>query len=686
MKNIVKKGVSILVAGFILLGCFPLTGFASGAVSLGQLKVLDTAYESIGQGNAGLIPAKKADKWGVINAKGETVIPFEYDQILTPDDGGYVVAYKGATQAGWWELGISYFKYIQEIYKIHAEAYKIYDVSDPENTLSKVVDYFNEKIKNETAPSAIIDLKLARANLYFYTAKFRQLTIDELRAFDEKSLSNDQLLYLWYTIELLIDNDSKQIYQEKIAKFMKEYVSEVEKACYLFDKNGNIVWQSASELLYSCTEGVMQIRSDLEIGTHDGPDTGDNFTVTYQKIDGTKIGSAEKIQIAGPFVAGLALFDNKKLDKNGAVNYIDGNNTWENISPLVASFKYNGDKGKQAISASGGYFVVNWPVSDGFNLYNASNNEKVGANLTGGIWGADNEKGICISNAGTLAVAWNAGRASEFNANFPDTDELCYLVDFTIFETVHTDNEWGGFDRTQLVPLSAKGFKSIRLNLNEKWFLVQTVDEKWGYLSRDGKTEVFDFDTDCTIFQGGVAMATHEGKTFAINDNMEKISNELTGYTGGHTVSPGLFALSDSSGAYKLAVYSENAGEYNIDGENGFITGIPAGATVEEFLSNINGKIFKDGKEVTDKSATLCTGMAVTLPNGDSLKIAVKGDITGTGEIEAADARAILRHVAKLDELKGEFLAAADLNGDGDVDASNARMILRYVAKLEQAL
>ncbi|MCL2514123.1 MAG: dockerin type I repeat-containing protein [Oscillospiraceae bacterium] len=64
----------------------------------------------------------------------------------------------------------------------------------------------------------------------------------------------------------------------------------------------------------------------------------------------------------------------------------------------------------------------------------------------------------------------------------------------------------------------------------------------------------------------------------------------------------------------------------------------------------------------------------------------VKGDVTGTGEIEASDARAVLRHVAKLDELKGEFFAAADLNGDGDVDASAARMILRYVAGLEKSL
>ncbi|MCL2513221.1 MAG: dockerin type I repeat-containing protein [Oscillospiraceae bacterium] len=63
-----------------------------------------------------------------------------------------------------------------------------------------------------------------------------------------------------------------------------------------------------------------------------------------------------------------------------------------------------------------------------------------------------------------------------------------------------------------------------------------------------------------------------------------------------------------------------------------------------------------------------------------------KGDADGDGEITASDARAVLRHVAKLETLTGEALKAADLNGDGNIDASIARKILRYVAKLEDNL
>jgi len=98
----------------------------------------------------------------------------------------------------------------------------------------------------------------------------------------------------------------------------------------------------------------------------------------------------------------------------------------------------------------------------------------------------------------------------------------------------------------------------------------------------------------------------------------------------------------------------------------------------------------RDGDEIKDGGAPLATGMKLKLMDGGKVKqelpVVVKGDVTGTGDISASDARAILRHVAKLSELKGEFLAAADLNGDGSVDASAARMILRFVAKLEKSL
>ena|GEM_PF-2798472 len=63
-----------------------------------------------------------------------------------------------------------------------------------------------------------------------------------------------------------------------------------------------------------------------------------------------------------------------------------------------------------------------------------------------------------------------------------------------------------------------------------------------------------------------------------------------------------------------------------------------------------------------------------------------KGDINDDGSIDAADARLVLRYVAKLETFTDAQKAAADLNGDGAIDASVARRILRYAAKLEDKL
>jgi len=60
------------------------------------------------------------------------------------------------------------------------------------------------------------------------------------------------------------------------------------------------------------------------------------------------------------------------------------------------------------------------------------------------------------------------------------------------------------------------------------------------------------------------------------------------------------------------------------------------------------------------------------------------GDVDGDMYITAADARLVLRFVAKLDGLTEEQQYAADIDEDGEVTAADARMILRVVAKLEQ--
>lgn len=61
----------------------------------------------------------------------------------------------------------------------------------------------------------------------------------------------------------------------------------------------------------------------------------------------------------------------------------------------------------------------------------------------------------------------------------------------------------------------------------------------------------------------------------------------------------------------------------------------------------------------------------------------LSGDVDENGRVNAADARAVLRHSANLEELPAESLAAANVNGDSVVNAADARIILRIAASLE---
>lgn len=60
-----------------------------------------------------------------------------------------------------------------------------------------------------------------------------------------------------------------------------------------------------------------------------------------------------------------------------------------------------------------------------------------------------------------------------------------------------------------------------------------------------------------------------------------------------------------------------------------------------------------------------------------------KGDVSGNGTIEAADARLILRYSAMLESFSDSQKKYADVNADGSINASDARKVLRVSASLE---
>lgn len=58
------------------------------------------------------------------------------------------------------------------------------------------------------------------------------------------------------------------------------------------------------------------------------------------------------------------------------------------------------------------------------------------------------------------------------------------------------------------------------------------------------------------------------------------------------------------------------------------------------------------------------------------------GDVDNNGKIQAVDALAVLRHLAKIETLDDTASLAADVDCDGKVKAVDALAILRYVAKI----
>lgn len=64
----------------------------------------------------------------------------------------------------------------------------------------------------------------------------------------------------------------------------------------------------------------------------------------------------------------------------------------------------------------------------------------------------------------------------------------------------------------------------------------------------------------------------------------------------------------------------------------------------------------------------------------------LKGDVDGNGQVQAIDARAVLRYVAGLDDLNDTQKKAADIDKNDEVTAIDARFILRQVAGLSNGI
>lgn len=80
-----------------------------------------------------------------------------------------------------------------------------------------------------------------------------------------------------------------------------------------------------------------------------------------------------------------------------------------------------------------------------------------------------------------------------------------------------------------------------------------------------------------------------------------------------------------------------------------------------------------DGKDID--SGKLGTGSTVYFENNESMTVIINGELTGEGNINSRDVKAILNHLCRKELLSGSFLIAADTDGDGEVTTKDALKI-----------
>lgn len=112
--------------------------------------------------------------------------------------------------------------------------------------------------------------------------------------------------------------------------------------------------------------------------------------------------------------------------------------------------------------------------------------------------------------------------------------------------------------------------------------------------------------------------------------------------------------------------YQDLDNHYKI--KDNIMLGIESGTTVSQFKRNFSEKVTvynKDGD--VSASGKIATGFRCKV-YGNTYKIAVRGDVTGEGNVKSNDVDIIMKNMIGLQSLENEFYAAADYNFDGVLD------------------
>ena len=145
-----------------------------------------------------------------------------------------------------------------------------------------------------------------------------------------------------------------------------------------------------------------------------------------------------------------------------------------------------------------------------------------------------------------------------------------------------------------------------------------------------------------------------------------KFGVEATGLTAGSQYLLLIVSGDGAPGADNIVYIDQQAADAN---------GTVAFTAYPQALDKGSYRIFLLGGEQTLSSGGLAVSFQAYVPY-------TLGDVDNNGKIQAVDALAVLRHVAKIETLDDTASLAADVDCDGKIKAVDALAILRYVAKI----
>lgn len=119
-----------------------------------------------------------------------------------------------------------------------------------------------------------------------------------------------------------------------------------------------------------------------------------------------------------------------------------------------------------------------------------------------------------------------------------------------------------------------------------------------------------------------------------------------------------------------------------------YLKGVNELTELDEFAGNIQvtggQAVIKNAKGEIVSEGKIATGMSVVLQDKSGLpvieyKVVIRGDVSGDGKINSADALGIQRHIVESRVMEGAYLEAADINQDGRVNSLDVLYVQKHI-------